>query len=341
MIWFFLIGGLFLGWSLGANDAANVFGTAVGTRMLRFKTATIICAVFVVLGAVMDGSGTTRTINTLGTIDSGLDAFVVSIAAALTVLAMISLRIPASSSQAIVGAIIGWNLFHGNPTDLHTFSNILSGWVICPLLSGLIAIMLYYFFRKTFYLMKIHLLVRDFYIRLGLLLAGIFGAYALGANNIANVVGIFVVSSPFRDMVIFKSFTITALQQLFMLGGLAIALGILTYSRRIMFTIGQSLLKLSPEMALIAVFAQSIVLFLFSSVKIEHWLINNHLPSFPLVPLSSTQATIGAIIALGLIRNSYGIKYGILGRILAGWITTPLLAGIIAFTTFFVLKHGW
>jgi len=27
----FLTSGLFLGWSLGANDAANVFGTAVGT----------------------------------------------------------------------------------------------------------------------------------------------------------------------------------------------------------------------------------------------------------------------------------------------------------------------
>ena len=38
----FLSGGLFLGWSLGANDAANVFGTAVGTRMVRFKTAAIV-----------------------------------------------------------------------------------------------------------------------------------------------------------------------------------------------------------------------------------------------------------------------------------------------------------
>ncbi len=35
---FFLSSGLFLGWSLGANDAANVFGTAVGTRMVRFAT---------------------------------------------------------------------------------------------------------------------------------------------------------------------------------------------------------------------------------------------------------------------------------------------------------------
>ena len=46
----FLSSGLFLGWSLGANDAANVFGTAVGARMIRFGTAAIICSVFVILG---------------------------------------------------------------------------------------------------------------------------------------------------------------------------------------------------------------------------------------------------------------------------------------------------
>ena len=40
---FSLLGGIFLGWSLGANDAANVFGTAVGTRMVRFSLAAIVC----------------------------------------------------------------------------------------------------------------------------------------------------------------------------------------------------------------------------------------------------------------------------------------------------------
>ena len=40
----FLSSGLFLGWSLGANDAANVFGTAVGTRMVKFSTAAFICS---------------------------------------------------------------------------------------------------------------------------------------------------------------------------------------------------------------------------------------------------------------------------------------------------------
>ena len=53
----FLAGGLFLGWSLGANDAANVFGTAVGTRMVKFGLAAAVCSLFVILGAVISGAG--------------------------------------------------------------------------------------------------------------------------------------------------------------------------------------------------------------------------------------------------------------------------------------------
>ena len=36
---FYLSSGLFLGWSLGANDASNIFGTAVGSKMVRFTAA--------------------------------------------------------------------------------------------------------------------------------------------------------------------------------------------------------------------------------------------------------------------------------------------------------------
>ena len=61
-IFIFLASGLFLGWSLGANDAANVFGTAVGTRMVTFATAALICSVFVILGAVISGAGAAHTL---------------------------------------------------------------------------------------------------------------------------------------------------------------------------------------------------------------------------------------------------------------------------------------
>ena len=36
-----LAGGLYLGWALGANDAANVFGTAVASRIITFRKCTI------------------------------------------------------------------------------------------------------------------------------------------------------------------------------------------------------------------------------------------------------------------------------------------------------------
>ena len=103
----FLSAGLFMGWSLGANDAANIFGTAVGTRMIRFTTAAIICSIFVIIGAVVGGTGTSNTLGELGSINAIAGAFAVSASAAFTVLLMTNRGLPVSTSQAVVGAIIG------------------------------------------------------------------------------------------------------------------------------------------------------------------------------------------------------------------------------------------
>ena len=117
MVLLFLSSGLFLGWSLGANDAANVFGSAVGSRMVRFKKAAIIAGIFVILGAVFQGAGASHTLGKLGAVDAIAGSFTVALAAALTVFWMTRLKVPVSTSQAIVGAIIGWNLYTGNVTD--------------------------------------------------------------------------------------------------------------------------------------------------------------------------------------------------------------------------------
>ena len=94
----FLLGGLFLGWSLGANDAANVFGTAVGTRMVRFKTAAIVCSIFVILGAIISGSGTTETLGKLGAINALPGAFAACVAAGLSVYLMTKAGLPGSTT---------------------------------------------------------------------------------------------------------------------------------------------------------------------------------------------------------------------------------------------------
>lgn len=63
MIYLLLAAGLFMGWSLGTNDAANAFGTAVATRVVKYRTAVTIISIFVLIGAFVGaviGAGLTK-----------------------------------------------------------------------------------------------------------------------------------------------------------------------------------------------------------------------------------------------------------------------------------------
>ena len=82
--------------------------------------------------------------------------------------------------------------------------------------------------------------------------------------------------------------------------------------------------------ALIVVLAQALVLFLFASVALESWLASRGLPTIPLVPVSSSQAVIGAVIGIGLAKGGRNIQVRVLGRIASGWVSTPLVAGAVA-----------
>ena len=338
-ILFYLSSGLFLGWSLGANDAANVFGTAVGTRMVKFRVAATICALFVILGAVVSGAGATHTLGRLGSVNALAGAFTVALAAALTTLLMTKLRMPISTSQAVVGAIIGWNFYASAATDTTSLGKIVATWVVCPALSAAIAALLFVLVRWLRRVVKIHLLRLDAYTRIGLLLVGAFGSYSLGANNIANVMGVFVPDNPFTDLEIAGLVTFTATRQLFLLGAVAIGVGVFTYSRRVMSTVGSGLLRLSPLAALVVVLAHSIVLFLFASEGLERFLAGHGWPTIPLVPVSSSQAIIGAIIGVGLVKGGRGIRFNVLRGVVGGWVATPLIAGVIAFVALFFMEN--
>ncbi|MCK5880070.1 MAG: inorganic phosphate transporter [Holophagae bacterium] len=340
MLLFFLSSGLFLGWSLGANDAANVFGTAVGSRMIRFRTAAIICGIFVILGAVIGGSGTSETLGKLGAISAMGGAFTVALSAALTIFVMIRLKLPVSTSQAIVGAIIGWNFFANKPTDTSILLKIVGTWAICPILAGIIAAILYIIVRFLVNRSRLHLLRQDQLTRYGLIIVGAFGAYALGANNIANVVGVFIPSAPLHSLTFPLIGTFSGTQQLFLLGGISIAVGVATYSRGVMETVGSSVVKLSPLAALIVVMAEATVLFIFASEGLSAFFTAHGFPAIPLVPVSSSQAAIGALVGIGLVRGGgKGIHYSLLGKISLGWIATPILASIIAFIALFFMQN--
>ncbi len=338
MFLFFLSSGLFLGWTLGANDASNVFGSAVGSKMIRFKQAAIIASIFVILGAVLQGAGGSHTLGKLGSVDALGGAFTVALAAGISVFWMTKLKLPVSTSQAVVGAIIGWNFFTHNPTDMNSLTKIVTTWISGPILGGIFAVLLFLLLQFILRKSKIHLIKLDAYIKYALLIVGAFGSFSLGANNIANVVGVFIPSAP-NITLDFGFFSLDGIQLLFLAGGISIAVGIITYSKKVMMTVGNSLMKLNAETAIIVVLAHSLVLFVFSSQSLSDLFVRIGLPEIPLVPVSSSQAIVGAILGIGILKGGKNIQLKVIGRIALGWLVTPIIAGFIAFLALFIMSN--
>ncbi|PKO99452.1 MAG: inorganic phosphate transporter [Bacteroidetes bacterium HGW-Bacteroidetes-8] len=336
LILIFISSGLFLGWSLGANDAANIFGTAVGSRMIKFSKAALIAGIFVILGAVLQGTGTTNTLSELGSVDAVGGAFTVALCSGLIVAIMTRFKLPVSTGQAIVGAIMGWCYFTANPVDYTVLTVIVGSWISGPILGAIFSALLYMLLRRYIRRSHIHLLKLDSVIRYGLIIAGAFGAYSLGANNIANVMGVFVKTVSFDINI--GGFSLNSITVLFLLGGISIAVGILTYSKKVMETIGTGILAMTPESAIVVVLAQALVLFIFSSTSLSNLFVSIGLPAIPLVPVSSTQVVVGSVLGIGLVKGVQEIKFKMIRNIIAGWILTPILSGITTFFSLFFIQ---
>jgi phosphate/sulfate permease len=338
MILLFLTSGLFLGWSLGANDASNVFGSAVGSKMVTFRKAAIIASIAVIIGAVIQGAGASDTLGRLGSVNALGGAFTLALAAAVTVYVMTKFSLPVSTTQAIVGAIIGWNIFTGNKTDAGILSKIVATWITGPILGALFAILLYILIIRIKKVSRIHLFRFESYIKTGLIIAGAFGAYSLGANNIANVMGVFLPSFNLEPIDL-RIFQLSSNQQLFLIGGLAIAAGIITYSKRVMNTVGGNIVQLSPEGAMVVVLSQSLVLFIFSSSGLSSFSVSIGLPPIPMVPVSSSQVIVGCVIGIGLYKGVRNINFRLLGEIGIGWLSTPLISALLSFFSLFFIRN--
>jgi PiT family inorganic phosphate transporter len=140
-----LVSGLYLAWNMGANDVANAVGPSLGSRALVLWQAILVAAVFEALGAVFAGSSVTRTVSVVVDLDVGLDAHQIALGMCACLLASAIwlnvssvLRLPASTTHAIVGALIGFGLLTGGVDAVHwpIVGKIGIAWVVSPLVSG-------------------------------------------------------------------------------------------------------------------------------------------------------------------------------------------------------------
>lgn len=339
-----------MGWSLGTNDAANAFGTAVATRVVKYRTAIIIIAVMVMLGAVLLGNQSVNKLSSIATnneviasqedvdaaiaggtladlrLKSALKAFIIFACAGITVFVMSYLKFPVSANQSITGAVIGWGLFHANYDDpailkgnLIEILEFMSTWLINPLGAALISFVLVFVVKKFLESRLTSMKGYDKLITVGYLIAGAFSAFSIGQNSSASVTAFYYDGTGTGANLIYQNFGtfFTADRIVAIIGGLAIAVGVLTFSKRVMMTVGGSIAEISQIDGFLVIIASALTVLLMGKLMG--------------IPVSTSQSVVGAVIGAGLVTGVKSVNFGVFKRIAIAWVSSPTVAGLLAY----------
>jgi PiT family inorganic phosphate transporter len=308
-----LAAGSYVGWNIGANDTANCIGTTVGCGLLPFRRAAILVAIFAILGGLLQGHHVMDTIGK-GIVKDELNilaVFVALICSGIFVTLATFFRIPTSTSQAIVGGVMGIGLALDANIDYAKLIRIAESWVICPILVMMLAFVLYHLLTRLLHrIVSRNILVQNAIGWLAIL-SGCYVAYSMGANNAGNAVG------PIANLGIIHPTVLLAI------GGAAIAVGAITYGRRVADTVGKGITPLDIPGAFVAQIASAFGMHLFSIFGI---------------PVSTSSAIVGAVVGVGLVKGARSISQKTIWTILIGWVLTPFLAALSAYTIYNLLN---
>lgn len=308
-----LLAGAYVGWNIGANDTANCVGTSVGCGLISYKRAVILVSVFVLAGALIDGDHVMETIGK-GIVNQKIDylaVFIALLCSGFFVTLATFYRIPTSTSQAIVGGVLGIGLATGASIQYSKLITIAGSWVICPILVMILAYTFYFLLTRFIKHLKVGpLLVQN---ALGWLaiMSACYVAYSMGANNAGNAVG------PIANLNIINP------DILLLIGGIAIALGAITYGKKVADTVGKQITTLDIPGAFAAQMASAIGMHLFALFGI---------------PVSTSSAIVGAVVGVGFVKGAKSISKKTISIILLGWVLTPSLAAATAFLLYKILK---
>jgi phosphate/sulfate permease len=105
-----VLSGLFFGWTIGSHYTGAVMGTAFGAKLVKPRTATILIAICVLLGATLESHNVVKTVGT-GVIPGSdmtiFGAMIMMLTAALVTAANTWLKLPVSTSQLAIFSVVG------------------------------------------------------------------------------------------------------------------------------------------------------------------------------------------------------------------------------------------
>lgn len=300
---------LFFAMNIGASGTAAAMGPAYGSGAIKTKRAAmLIVAACAFLGA-LSGGEVVRTIGG-GIIPSeiiNVEVTVIILAAAcLTLFIANLLGIPLSTSEVVVGSLVGAGIAF-QAVYFDRLFIIVSFWVIVPVVAFFLAIgagVLIRFLEKRFPSLKGKGKWHKWLVYL-LVISGAFEAYAAGMNNVANAVGPLVGAG------------LIDINSAVIVGGLFVSFGAVVLGGKVLETNGKKITRLSLLQGS-AVSMTGGTLVVIASI-------------FGL-PVPLTQVTTSAIVGIGTVNSGLKVlQKDIIKKIAMVWVVSPVFSLVICY----------
>ncbi len=315
LIAYLMIGAAFaFAFSIGAHYTGACMGMPYAAGAIRPVHALLIMAPLALVGAVFASGAVEATVGH-GILESPHVALGLALAIIVTALALTSaynfLTIPTSTIQILVFSTVGAGLAAGVSIHWTTIGALVALWAVAPFAA----------FGLGYLIVRISDRVRPPGPRTrglarvavaGLVGVGAAASFAMGANDVSNASGAFIMTGLFGLMVAG------------LIGGLGLAFGVLTWGRPLLQAVAFDIVRLDARMAVSAQLAQSIVILV--SVAFGFF-------------TSMNQALVGSMIGTGLARRQTTVLWKAVRSILAGWGLGPVSGAALGFAL--TTAFGW
>jgi PiT family inorganic phosphate transporter len=326
-----LVLGFVVAFAIGGNDEA--MAPAVGARIFSLNTAVILGGILSVVGALTLGGGVSEKVGSdLVSQQTMTPTMVFSVLVSMAIwllIASITKGLPISTTQCIVGSVIGvaivapflgvsgWGV---EVVSWFVVLEIFAGWIASPLVGFFIAAGVFWMIRKL--QSRVTGLAgrerQEMIASYGLALFLIITSLSRGGNDVANAVAPLVTLPDFATPIALGPFLLPGLVVPLFVGGLGMAVGLIVVGRKVIKVLATEVVSLTPTSALAASVSVALVMFIGTYMGF---------------PLSGTHVLVAALIAVGWVAQT-PVQTNQVKDILISWvITVPISAifGIILY----------
>ena len=146
-------------------------------------------------------------------------------------------------------------------------------------------------------------------------------AFAHGSNDVANAIGPLAAINQATNQLLNQPYTLETPLWILFLGAVGIVIGLATLGYRVMKTIGENIVKLTPSKGFSAQLAAALTVVIASQLD---------------MPVSTTHTLVGAVIGIGLVEGASTINFNSVRTIVLSWVVT-LPAGALLSIAFLEL----